>query len=258
MVEFLIEIWEFLKKNRYIIFLYFMILFILSYLIGIGVKYFPNLGTYGSAREWFGFWGNVVGGITTALIAAIIAYFVSKKENEKNNVEQKRIEEREEKIIKETALMKIKISSIKKCIEYIDRIENITKPINSWLDLYEAILISDIDSANKSIQISQLEVNYITLNLEVNIIINKMKSLLSLSLIVDSDFYLDEYEEKLNIICVAASTLKKEFVKDIVPGNNVKSINLSKQISGFISDKKEYEDSLKNLKNELINNIKNL
>ena len=97
MVEFLKKILKIVKKNRYAIILIFIVLFILSYTIGIGVRYFPNLGTYGSASEWFGFWGNVVGGIISTLIAAGIAYFVSKKENEKNNAEQKSIRKKEKK-----------------------------------------------------------------------------------------------------------------------------------------------------------------
>ncbi|CRH18084.1 hypothetical protein CM318V1_210103 [Carnobacterium maltaromaticum] len=273
MVEFLKKIWKIVKKNRYAIILIFIVLFILSYTIGIGVRYFPNLGTYGSASEWFGFWGNVVGGIISTLIAAGIAYFVSKKENEKNNAEQKsirkkekkrqdklqkRIEKREENIIKETALMKIKISSIEKCMAHIDTIENITKPTNNWLDLYEVSLQSYIDSERKSVEIITDEFDYMTSNIEVGKIIKKMKNLMSLSLIVDIEFFLDEYEENLANICTNVSTLNKAFVYDIVPGCNLKSEDLPGEISKFISDKKEYEDSLNNLKNELINKIKNL
>ncbi|WP_413515859.1 hypothetical protein [Carnobacterium maltaromaticum] len=162
MIDFLNEVWEIIKKNRYAIILIFVILFILSYVVGIGVKFFPNFGTYGSASEWFGFWGNVVGGIISTLIAAGIAYFVSKNENEKNNAKQEslRIEEkkdqerlraeekeerdklqkiigeREEKIIKKTAIVKMRVAGVEKILDCLGSLEKTCEPLNKKLNKF--------------------------------------------------------------------------------------------------------------------------
>ncbi|WP_413487772.1 hypothetical protein [Carnobacterium divergens] len=294
MIVFLKETWKIIKENKYAILLILLILFILSYIVGIGVKIFPNFGTYGSASEWFGFWGNVVGGIISTLIAAGIAYFVTKNENEKNNLTQmrlrneenneqerlraiekeereklqKRTDEREEKIIKETAIMKLKLNSVENCLQCIAILEEKTKDINY---MFEKCLNTFCDyQTNEKIIISKLKLidsdKCSQTRSAVELIVNRINNTAVNLLIEDSNissFYFSRFSEYLSNLVALAQTIINEIGKlestNVSQSYNKSDINTQEDDIEYYKDMYyDYSKILANLRTELIQIVQNL
>ncbi|WP_413487012.1 hypothetical protein [Carnobacterium maltaromaticum] len=286
MIGFLNEVWEIIKKNRYAIILIFVILFILSYVVGIGVKFFPNFGTYGSASEWFGFWGNVVGGIISTLIAAGIAYFVSKNENEKNNAKQeslraeekkerdklqKIIGEREEKIIKKTAIIKMRVAGVEKILDCLGILEETCEPLNEklikfykYLETYNDIpkfYFSDNIDINFNVRFEVLP--------EMRTIITKIKSQGMVVFQNENAYFfslMEEFDEALNILVTKGDSLKIKIMNleentSVANGYAHKKADLTeidKEVEEFNIDYNENIVQINKIREYLINYIKEL
>lgn len=108
-----------------------------SWVIGVGVKFVPNYLTYGSSGEWFSFWGNISGGLISAGVAAYISYVISTNESKKSLI-------REQAIVRESALINIKLERLGDILCEINKMKEISDKLGTiFLNISKEVIFKE-------------------------------------------------------------------------------------------------------------------
>lgn len=243
-----------MKKNKIFIVLigFIALVLVVSWIIGFGVENVPNFLTYGTAGEWFSFWGSVAGGLMSTFVAGGVAYYISKNESERSL-------DRDRQIVKESVLMSIKLDHLKELKNNFDEMNIISDELGIlFLNLNNKLSYPEIDEKETIIiNLSKEEIKdkklklkdlFLSFFLKHNEILSKMKHLK----VLQNSMHLEKYYK----LTQETNKLIEKLFKNIEESEEaVITTELTNEIKSKIKD---YDDAYANLLSEYYKEFYNL